>query len=117
MEKDRVSASCSIEKLASMKVSGKVIREVAVAWSDIQTETDTKATFSMASPTERVCTPGRTVRCTRASGPVASKKDREYGRAYLAIAISENGVSQKPQDMESMPGKTVTDSKESGSTV
>ena len=117
MAKDRVSVSCSIEKLASMKVSGRVIRAVAVAWSDIQTEIDTRATFSMASPTERVCTPGRTARYTKVSGLVASKKDRESGRAYLAIAISGNGVSQKPQDMVSMLGKTVTDSKESGSTV
>ena len=117
MVKDRVSASCSIEKLAYMKVSGRVIRAVAEAWSDIQTETDTRATSSMANPTERVYTPGRTARCTRVSGPVASKKDRESGRASLAIAISENGASQKPQDMVSMLGKTVTDSKESGSTV
>ena len=117
MAKDRVSASCSIEKLVYMKVSGRVTRAVAVAWSDIQTETDTRATSSMANPTERVYTPGQTARYTKASGPVASKKDRESGRAYLAIAISENGVSQRPQDMVSTPGKTVTDSKESGSTV
>ena len=117
MVKDRVSVSCSIERLASMKVSGRVTRAVAVAWSDIQTETDTRATSSMESPTERECIPGRTARFTRVSGPVASKKDKESGKASLAIAILENGVSLKLQDMESMLGKTVTDLKESGSTV
>ena len=114
MAKDRVSASCSIEKLVYMKVSGRVTRAVAVAWSDIQTETDTRASFSAASHTARAFTLGRMARCTKASGPAASKRARASGKVSMVTRTSASGASQRPLDMVCTCGRMETGTKASG---
>ena len=65
---DRASVSCSTERLASTKDSGKQTQEMAAAWNDTRTETDMKESSLMASRTERASTPGPMAKCTKENG-------------------------------------------------
>ena len=62
----------------------------------------------------RAFTLGRTARCTRVSGAVASRKAKVSGRASMGTHISVSGASRKPPDMACTCGKMATGTKESG---
>ena len=117
MVKDRASVSCSIGRLECTKANGRVTHEVAEAWNATQTEIDTKATSLMASLMAKASILGLTARYMRASGAPVSKKVRVFGKASSEIVTSANGDNPKLQVTVSISGKTVTDSKESGSTA
>ena len=59
---------CNIAKHACLKANGKMIREVGVAWSATQMETDMKAISLKESHTEKVFILGLMARFTKVNG-------------------------------------------------
>ena len=93
------------------------MHETAEAWSAIPMVTDMKESLSTVNLTGKASTPGPTAKCTRASGPSASRKAKASGRASSVTLILASGNSQKLQVMECISGRMEIGTRASGRTV
>lgn len=109
--------SCSTANHVSMKDSGKLTLGMAEVWNAIPTETDMRVSFLTVNLTGKAFIPGLTGKCTKVSGPWASKKAKASGKASSVTLISESGASPKPLGTESINGRTVIGSKVNGRIV
>lgn len=77
------SVSWYIERLESMRDSGKMILVTVEVWSDTQIATGMKVSLETENLMVKECTPGLMGKCMRVSGLKDSKKAKVSGKESL----------------------------------
>ncbi len=102
---------------AYMKAAGSVIDATARATKGSAMATNTWGTTATAKCTAKVCTLGTMAKVTMANGPWALNMAMGSGKETTETSISGSGIRTKRMATVCMSGKTVTDTKASGSSA